>query len=68
MNIDKEDSKDKQMQLTGASFRRYDELKKFLNDHSIDKADKTAFDEALAWSDKASKQKQAKDNAQRFDL
>lgn len=41
---------------------RYHELKQFLNKHSMDGANKQAFNDALAWSDKVSKKKQAKDD------
>ncbi|HUD07408.1 MAG TPA: hypothetical protein VMR34_06005 [Candidatus Saccharimonadales bacterium] len=37
---------------------RYRSLKQFLNTHSIHKADVKAFDEAIAWSDKSSTEKQ----------
>lgn len=40
------------------SDNRYRALKEFLNTHSMHKADKKAFDEAIAWSDKASIEKQ----------
>lgn len=40
------------------SENRYRALKQFLNTHSMHKADKKAFDEAIAWLDKASIEKQ----------
>lgn len=42
---------------------RYQVLKQFLNNHSMDKTDKLAFDEALAWSDKVSRAKQDVDDS-----
>jgi len=37
---------------------RYQTIKRFLGDHSMDKIDKKAFDDAVLWSDKASIEKQ----------
>lgn len=41
---------------------RYQALKLFLDARTISRLDKKAFDEALAWSDTASSQKQQRDN------
>jgi uncharacterized protein (DUF1778 family) len=41
---------------------RYLEIKEFLGSHSMDAVDKAAFDDALTWADKASREKQAKDD------
>lgn len=40
---------------------RYLKLKQFLNSNKIDRKDKAAFDEALAWSDRVSIAKQNRD-------
>ena len=40
------------------SEKRYRALKQFLNTHSMHNTDKKAFDEAIAWSDKTSIEKQ----------
>lgn len=51
----------KQVAGTDTSEERYRAMKQFLSKHSMTKADKQAFDEAIAWSDKASLQKQQQD-------
>lgn len=40
---------------------RYQALKQFFSTHRIDKDDMKAFDEAIAWADKASIEKQRKE-------
>ncbi len=46
---------------TDSSEERYRAMKQFISKHRISKADKRAFDQALAWSDKASLEKQRRD-------
>ncbi|HUC87715.1 MAG TPA: hypothetical protein VMR95_01020 [Candidatus Binatia bacterium] len=41
--------------------KRYRTLKQFLSTHSMTKTDKKAFDEAIAWSDKVSIEKQSRE-------
>ena len=43
------------------SENRYKAVKLFLKSHSMSQSDKKAFDEAMAWSDKTSIEKQHKD-------
>jgi hypothetical protein len=43
------------------SEKRYQALKQFFKAHHMDKNDKKAFDEAIAWSDKASLEKQRRE-------
>ena len=40
------------------SENRYQAIKQFLNTHSMNKADKKVFDEAIAWSNKTSIERQ----------
>lgn len=42
--------------------QRYQAIKQFLATNHMSKADKQAFDEALAWSDKASLEKQRRED------
>jgi hypothetical protein len=43
------------------SEQRYHALKQFLSNHSVNKTDKKAFDEAIKWSDKTSLEKHRKE-------
>lgn len=43
------------------SKNRYHDLKKFLENHSMNISDKAALDDALAWADKSSKEKQSRE-------
>jgi hypothetical protein len=46
---------------TNDSEERYRAMKQFLKSNHMSKSDKKAFDEAIAWSDKTSLEKQRKD-------
>jgi hypothetical protein len=43
------------------SEKRYQAMKQFFSVHHMSKGDKKAFDEAIAWSDKASLEKQRRE-------
>jgi plasmid stability protein len=51
----------KQAAGTDSSEERYQVMKQFLGKHRIAKTDKQAFDQAISWSDKASLEKQQRD-------
>jgi hypothetical protein len=48
------------------SEKRYQAMKQFFKAHHMDKDDKKAFDEAIAWSDKTSIEKQRRE--ERYNL
>jgi plasmid stability protein len=51
----------KQSAGTDSSAERYHSMKQFLSQHHITLADAQAFDQAITWSDKASAEKQRRD-------